>query len=168
MLCQQPVNGEKCLLLKGHLIPCSPDPDGWISIPSNPWTRISGGLYQGGSHYYEPARLDFFDAVLTLTSQAPVTRWPTEEHRFYCTDGRDLPDPDGLARAVDWAYAHWQAGHRTLIRCQAGLNRSGLVTALVLYKAGIPTADAIDLIRSKRSPYALCNTRFVDYLRSLI
>lgn len=166
-LCQQPVNGEKCVLLKGHLVPCSSTPDGWLSIPNVPWNKIVPGLWMGGSHFYIANRLDFFDAVVTLTSEAPATRWPTEELRFRCSDGRTLPDPDGLTGAVDFAYSHWQRRQRVLIRCQAGLNRSGLVTALVLYKAGYSTADAIELIREKRSPYALCNPRFVEHLRSL-
>lgn len=167
-LCREPVNGEKCLLLKGHTVPCSPDPQGWINIPSKAWNEIAPGLYQGGSHYYEPRELAFFDSVLTLYGSAEPARWPTEERRFHCLDGRDLPDPDALATNVDWVYDRWQRRQRVLVRCQAGLNRSGLVVALVLYKAGYSASDAISLIREKRSPYALCNPRFVEHLRSLI
>lgn len=168
-LCQEPVNGEKCILLKDHLVPCSSQPDGWLTIPNVPWNEIVRGLWMGGSHYYDARRLDFFDAVLTLTSQAPSTRWPTEELRFRCSDGRDLPEPEGLANAVDWVFQRWAAegGRRVLIRCQAGLNRSGLLTALVMYKRGYPVDQAIELIRERRSPYALCNPRFVEHLRSL-
>lgn len=167
-LCREPVNGEKCLLLKGHLVPCSPDPEGWITIPTAPWSKIVPNLYQGGSHYYDARRLAFFDSVLTLTSSAPPASWPTEERHFHCKDGRDLPDPHGLNLAVDWVHGQWQDGRRVLVRCQAGLNRSGLVVALVLYKAGYSAGDAISLIRERRSPYALCNPRFAEHLRSLI
>ena len=51
-----------------------------------------------------------------------------------------------------------------LIRCQAGLNRSGLLTALVLMLAGWEAAEAIRLIRTKRSQVALFNDDFVDWL----
>jgi protein-tyrosine phosphatase len=51
------------------------------------------------------------------------------------------------------------------VRCQAGINRSGLVVALMLMRDGLSAEDAITLIRSKRSQYALDNAYFVDYLR---
>ena len=51
-----------------------------------------------------------------------------------------------------------------LIRCQAGLNRSGLVTALVLIMAGWAPEDAIRRIRVRRSVNALCNRHFTTWL----
>lgn len=168
-LCQEPVNGEKCLLLRGHTVPCSPDPEGWITVPQVPWSEIAPGLWMGGSHYYVGDHgLAFFDAVLTLYHGAEPARWPTDERRFHCTDGADLPDPEQLGQAVDWVHDRWQRRQRVLVRCQAGLNRSGLVIGLVLYKAGYSAADAITLIREKRSPFALCNPRFVEHLRGLV
>ena len=38
-----------------------------------------------------------------------------------------------------------------------GWNRSGLITALALMKSGYDPKEAIDLIRARRSPHALCN-----------
>ena len=51
-----------------------------------------------------------------------------------------------------------------LVRCQAGLNRSGLVTALVLLLAGWEPGDAVRHIRARRSPHALFNRHFVRRL----
>jgi protein-tyrosine phosphatase len=51
-----------------------------------------------------------------------------------------------------------------LVRGQAGINRSGLVTALVLMLDGYGARDALGLIRERRSPFALCNDAFVDWL----
>lgn len=56
---------------------------------------------------------------------------------------------------------------RTLVHCQAGLNRSGLVTALVLVKQGWAPADAIALLRERRSPLVLCNTVFERWILDL-
>jgi protein-tyrosine phosphatase len=50
------------------------------------------------------------------------------------------------------------------VRCQAGLNRSGLVTALILMKEGFTAQDAINLIRSKRHEDALFNDSFANWL----
>ena len=68
---------------------------------------------------------------------------------------------------ADWVYNEWKSGKKFLVRCQAGWNRSGLVTALALMKDGQKAKDAIDLIRARRSPHALCNEDFVGYLEDL-
>jgi protein-tyrosine phosphatase len=63
-----------------------------------------------------------------------------------------------------WAFERWQSGEQVLIRCQAGLNRSGLVTALALMHAGYEPGDAIRQIRQQRSQMALFNDHFVTWL----
>jgi protein-tyrosine phosphatase len=65
---------------------------------------------------------------------------------------------------VRLAHADWKRGKRVLIRCQAGWNRSGLITALVLIREGMGAREAIDLIREKRSEWALCNKSFEKFL----
>lgn len=167
--CLQPVNGnEQCQLLAGHLVPCSPDPDGsWVTVPNEPWSEILPGLYQGGSWMYRPEELVEFDAVLTLHRGADSAPASVLEQRFHFRDGPDMPDGTRLSEAVNWVFSQWRSGKRVLVRCQGGLNRSGLVVALVLYKAGYDINDSITLIRDQRSPYALCNARFVQYLRRL-
>ena len=73
-------------------------------------------------------------------------------------------DTDRLLRVSKWAFDRWNAGEKVLIRCQAGLNRSGLVTALTMMHAGYEPADAIKQIRQQRSPMALFNDNFVTWL----
>lgn len=54
-----------------------------------------------------------------------------------------------------------------LIHCQAGLNRSSLLAARVLYLEGAGDGDDIIAhLRSKRSPAALCNPAFEEEVRS--
>ena len=77
---------------------------------------------------------------------------------------KDIPEIYDLA---DWVDREWKSGKKVLIRCQAGLNRSGLIMALVLIKEGHDPKDAIGLIRARRSPNALCNADFVRYLEGL-
>lgn len=55
----------------------------------------------------------------------------------------------------------------TLVHCQAGLNRSGLVVARSLMLNGFTADAAIETLRRKRSPAVLCNPAFEDYLRAL-
>lgn len=54
----------------------------------------------------------------------------------------------------------------TLVHCQAGLNRSGLVAATALVINGDVSCgeDAIALLRATRSPAVLCNRTFESWL----
>ncbi|MFB9684827.1 hypothetical protein [Amycolatopsis plumensis] len=59
-----------------------------------------------------------------------------------------------------------RAGRLTLVRCHTGLNRSGLVGAQALVELGLGVPAAIDRVRQRRSPRALHNRLFVQYLES--
>jgi len=65
---------------------------------------------------------------------------------------------------VEFGYNRWLSGDRLLVRCQAGLNRSGLVTALILMSTGLDAETAISEIRNKRADVALFNTEYVTWL----
>jgi protein-tyrosine phosphatase len=52
-----------------------------------------------------------------------------------------------------------------LVHCQAGLNRSSLVTVRALCQEGMSPDGAIALLREKRSYACLCNTAFEEWLR---
>jgi protein-tyrosine phosphatase len=54
-------------------------------------------------------------------------------------------------------------GEGAVLHCNAGRNRSALLAALVLVKQGVPSAEALDRVRSAR-PGALANEAFARYL----
>lgn len=136
--------------------------------------QIVPGLFQGGTEdsavitraaapQYE--RTYPYDVVVTLYGNAQPAPWGVEEVRFGFLDAALTgADATRVVRAARYAYQRWASGDRVLVRCQAGVNRSGLVTALVLVMAGLSPAQAITLIRARRSSYALCNTEFVAWL----
>jgi protein-tyrosine phosphatase len=142
------------------------------------YSEILPGLWQGGTHDFDT--LEFpkqypiwnqeneFDCVATLYAVAHPVGWGISERRFgfpdSALDEENLPEIHAMA---DWVYSEWKLGKKVLVRCQAGWNRSGLVTALALMKDGRKAKDAIDLIRARRSPHALCNADFVRYLEDL-
>lgn len=69
-----------------------------------------------------------------------------------------------LERISDWVLSCLERG-KTLVHCQAGLNRSSLVAALVLIKGGVGSPrEVIELLRRKRSPAVLCNKGFERWL----
>jgi dual specificity protein phosphatase-like protein len=164
--CGQPVDGTNCQLRAGHQVPCLPDPLFETPNPADSRTEIVDRLWQGGSFTQPDA--DEFDSVLTLWEHAPPVPAPTVERRLHFLDSHDLPSHDTLLDATSWVIERWQTQHhRVLVRCHGGLNRSGLIIALVLMSGGSSAEDAISLIRARRSPYSLCNPAYEEYLRQI-
>lgn len=145
--------------------------------------EILPGLWQGGTedddvlgypapdHHY--ARLGHrggvaypFEVVVTLYADAQPAPWGVKEHRFGFPDGpirhEDAKEAIELARL---AHRAWRKGRTVLIRCQAGVNRSGLVSALVLMLEGFEPHEAIELLRERRSRVVLSNRHFQQWLR---
>lgn len=83
------------------------------------------------------------------------------EVRLY--DGKEVPDEQQLYTLARWINL-CKAKGRTLVHCQAGLNRSGLLTGLSLVLDGMAAPDAITLIRKSRSQAVLCNKAFEQWL----
>jgi protein-tyrosine phosphatase len=53
---------------------------------------------------------------------------------------------------------------KVLCHCQAGLNRSSLISGLALILDGYEPEEAIRLLRTSRSPAVLCNGSFERWL----
>ena len=138
------------------------------------WTEILPNLWQGGTHYAdrigryieEPMiTIKEFDSVYTAYAFANPVDWFVREVRFGFLDSDDTEfDLDELRYIVNSAYNDWKNGKRVLIRCQAGLNRSSIITVLVLVKDGYTAKDAIELVRNERSPEVLFNPAFERWL----
>jgi len=124
-------------------------------VPANHYTRMNR------STSFDPG----FDVIVTLYGDAQPAPWGVQEIRFGFPDGPlRQNDIDRVVAIAHNAYELWQSGNRTLIRCQAGVNRSGLVTVLILMIAGYTAIDAIDLVRSQRSCFVLSNSNFENWL----
>src|SRR3954471_17732753 len=144
-------------------------------VPSWRASEILPGLFQGGTHDADVVQVAHagsgfgeprpYDAVVTLYAWAQPVPWEVEELRYGFGDcDIALANTERILRAAHWAWRRWLSGDRVLIRCQAGLNRSGLVTALVLMLEGSDAESAIRRIPQRRSPWALCNHDFVTWL----
>jgi hypothetical protein len=110
-----------------------------------------------------------FDVVVSLCAYTLPVGWLVKEMRYAFPDSQINPKMySDIEHVADWTYAQWKAGNRVLIRCQAGMNRSSLVTCLVLMRDGWSAADAIALLRKKRSEYVLSNKQFLEYLENWV
>lgn len=127
-------------------------------------SRISGNLWQGGCEN---------GLVLPAHIKHVVSLYPWERYtvrheldsfvevRLY--DAGELPNVAQLTALADWINV-CAATAPTLVHCQAGLNRSGLLAGLALVRSGMDGADAINLLRDSRSPAVLCNRTFAEWL----
>ena len=150
-----------------------------VIYPENTWDEIAAGLWLGGTDETHDMNLlghkplakgtvitkAEFDTVVTMYAWASPVDWHVKEIRFGVMDG-DLSDIDTklLHEIVVAAHTDWKAGKRVLVRCQAGINRSSLVAALVLIREGYSARKAIDLLRERRGQAVLSNRNFQQWL----
>ncbi len=85
---------------------------------------------------------------------------------FAYRDANVIPDATDLHIAASFLNDLRAAGKTVFIHCRLGLNRSALLTGLVLIDEGYRAKDAIELMRNLRSPYVLENNTFERYLLS--
>lgn len=143
----------------------------WYNEPL--WSEVIDGLWQGGTadhDIYDRLAKPMitpkeFDTVITMYAYANPVDWFVKEMRYGVWDS-NMNDfaVEELFEIVRFAHTEWKKGKKVLIRCQAGWNRSGLITALVLMREGMEARKAINLIREKRSKYALKNQVFTEWL----
>jgi protein-tyrosine phosphatase len=85
---------------------------------------------------------------------------------FAYRDTNAIPDAIDLHAAASFLNELRVAGRTVPIHCRLGLNRSALLTGLVLIDEGYRGKDAIETMRKLRSPYVLENKTFERYLLS--
>jgi protein-tyrosine phosphatase len=85
---------------------------------------------------------------------------------FAYRDTDAVPDSTDLRTTASFLNDLRAAGKTVFLHCRLGLNRSALLTGLVLIDEGYPAKEAIDLMRTLRSPYVLENKTFERYLLS--
>lgn len=141
--------------------------------PQSPWDEIVPGLWMGGHHWTDPAGELWpvvvgaeFDLVVSLFTRPGHGPDPHVEHLVgempdAPLTGTQLRTVLRLARAARSAL---DSGRTILVRCHSGYNRSGLVVAQCLVDGGLAPVAAVDLVRRRRSPWALHNEIFTAYL----
>lgn len=145
----------------------------WSEVLPNLWLGGTADNDCVGDKHFEFDRQDIsikirhFDSVYTFYAWANPVDWLVKEFRFgYFDSGETDFDLEAFRRIALMAHADWKRGERVLLRCQAGLNRSSLIFALVLMIEGYTAQEAIDLIREKRHAKCLFNPHFVEWLLS--
>jgi len=126
------------------------------------FSQIDGNLWSGGCPVgTAPGHFIF------IVSLYPWGKYEVQDHQVHTEatlfDSKDIPDITRLTVLADYVNL-CRVSAPTLVHCQAGLNRSALVTCFALMRSGMEAAEAISLIRAKRSDVVLCNKHFENWL----
>lgn len=140
------------------------------------FTKITRGLYMGSKRVLQESGLDTRRPLFSIyVSAAREVRPPRSlQGRFETVwikmddmTWRFRQDPEtvaGLVRTTNALAKYVKAGHRVVIFCNMGMNRSGLITALTLLNLGWPLDRALEKIRG-RHQCALSNNSFLRALQ---
>ena len=85
---------------------------------------------------------------------------------YFPFDDAALPAQDVLDASADFVARLLQSGHRVLVHCGMGLNRSPLLAGIVMHRLGWSGAAVVERLRERR-PGALFNETYCDYLMKL-
>ena len=138
---------------------------------------LPGKLYQRGKLHslrrdVKEAGLEHY-GITSAVSLAPAKEDP--DIRDFLCDYLHHPIPDGPLKEPDYLqglageYARLidSHGETVLTMCNAGRNRSGLLSALIVrHLTGLPGYAAMQIVREQR-PNALANPYFEAYLEGL-
>jgi protein-tyrosine phosphatase len=143
-----------------HHAPPGVDPN--IDVPLV--SHVIDNLYQGGCMHGVQLPEDF---------RYVVSLYPWEKYRLpegcFRKEVRMYDSLDQATGRVDELAADvvtYCKNGPTLVHCQAGLNRSGLVAARALTLMGYSGKEAIALLR-RRSPLVLCNQTFASWIEGI-
>lgn len=136
------------------------------------FTQLSVNLWIGGTPttVWPPVFPPGVQAIVNLYKwgqyDVPSTVGPDDYTEVTMYDSAEQPvDREQVYGLAAWAYKRIMSGKVTLIHCQAGLNRSSLITVLVMTLMGYSVDDAITELRTKRSDACLINPAFETWLR---
>lgn len=129
-------------------------------------SEITPGFYQGGCEdgLVLPESIEY---VVSLYHWEKYTLPKTCKARFefeMYDSIRSGPGTDEILELANLVNDLRKKG-TTLVHCQAGLNRSGLIAGAAMMLDGWTAEDTINTLRGKRSPAVLCNPTFESWLR---
>lgn len=129
---------------------------------TEPWDEIVDGLWMGGDHASPVGR---FDHVVSLCAWGEATcPGPAGQTEWFIDDALEIPDDERIREIAREVSDRLDAGETVLVRCQMGMNRSGLIVGAVLVERGWEPQEAIRRIRERRDPLALSNPTFAAWL----
>lgn len=141
--------------------------------PADPPTEmVPGRLWHGGVPVdYDWVRATGLTVVVDLSDADTYPPVGATEGLLYLkvplVDAGDLPDEGLVLRLADLVAGLLRDGHRALVHCTFGRNRSGLLVSLVVREVlGLSGADAVAHVQARRRD-TVNNETFAAWLRGL-
>jgi len=137
-----------------------------------PTEQVPGKLWHGGCPVdFDWVRDTGIDVVLDLADADTYPPADDIEGLTYLkcplVDDEDIPDPAVTLRLAALVAGLVQEGHRALVHCTFGRNRSGLVVSLVVRELlGLSGRDALVYVQERRDR-TVNNEGFAEWLRTL-
>lgn len=135
--------------------------------------QVHGNLWQGGAPPTgsEVREAGFTALILCAKGYQPAGKEFVGVRVFHAPmadafEGLTPREIETWLSAADAAARLVRSGHRVLVTCMAGRNRSGIVSVEALRRLGYSAADGIRMVRQARGPMALSNPAFVRMLQS--
>jgi hypothetical protein len=143
-----------------------------VDAADPPTELVPGQLWQGGCPVdFDWVREVGIDVVIDLADPDAFPPAGAIEGLTYLkcplVDADDIPDPALTLRLAGLVAGLIGEGHRALVHCTFGRNRSGLIATLVVRELlGISGAGALQHVRARRDRVAN-NEAFANWLSSL-
>ena len=139
-------------------------PDSASTCPPDA-SEILPRLFQGDAHRLRGGVYDHVVSLEVTSARFYAVPEATTETVLGLSD-TSMERHDEVAALIADTYRRWVGGQTILVRCAAGLNRSGLIVAGVLIADGASPQEAITTVRSRRHAAALGNDAYVAWLHS--
>lgn len=133
-------------------------------------SEVISGLWMGSPPRSWERAWEKFDVIVSLISMGPTGHCPNGKIWIvHPLEDSEMPaDDESLFLLADLVTDLINEGKTVLVHCGAGLNRSGLICALVVRELRCCRGtEAIDIVRAARGPIALSNPYFTRFLNTL-
>lgn len=133
---------------------------------------LPGQLFQRGklhglSQQVKKAGLAYYGITYSIALAPTTVDLDLENHYHSSMPDGVLRDPEGMLGLARTAARGIEDGEVVLTMCNAGRNRSGLLSALIVRElTGLPGAAAMAVVRQHR-PNAIANPHFERFLEGL-
>jgi protein-tyrosine phosphatase len=150
-------------------LPDAADDEYWegthIFLPKSRTSQITDNLWVGGGPWGGEDLPGIFTAVLDIIPSTPYIAWQDVTVRTVVMHDDWNQDMSGVDELAEWVNEQRKKGN-VLVKCAAGLNRSGVVAAraLMLGPEKLSAREALDLLRQKRDKLMVCNQMFQEWL----
>ena len=135
-----------------------------------PITKIRDGLYMGSkSCLNEPQQFDVYVSAAYEIKPPPSLAFGATTLHVPLDDApwdfaKNPQEAHALLQTADVIASWVREGKKVIIFCNMGMNRSGLLVALVLLRLGYSASRAIKMIR-RRSECTLSNQSFENFVK---